>query len=403
MHPHNIMVRYGSGVAELYVEQLDSLYITFNASDFQKKAYAISGTNPETSRDILSYHLYNKLNTFKPAPGNKSTEVYVAEIKKQIASEDSVLSAFKKDHKPTQTFLTWAQKDIVYRNANYLVDFEAFHSMHHTLFTGELYDTKVFPVNDNEAIVSSWYPYHLWQYALSQYAKNDTTIQKSFKQQQWGAAFRACLEKVMAFEPPGMGRDLICYQFLFALSERAYSDYLVLMKNVHHYLSTKPLIALLEAKTKHHESQEKFKISLFQADSKAEKEMVGDFINGLIARNKGKVIYIDIWATWCGPCKSEIPYAIDLHTFYKNMPIVFVNLCLASDREAWKRAVETQKIAGENYYFDNDQSELLARKLKLAGFPTYMIIGKNGQIIDQQAPRPSSGTVIKERLTKLLE
>lgn len=406
IHPHNLLLKYGKGTAELYVQQSDSLFLTFNSADFLKTTYpdfSVNGTNPEVSRDILNYHGYSQLGNFKPVPEGKSVQTYVLELRKYILSEDSVLSSFIKEYHPTPVFVNWAKKDIIYKNANYLVDYEAHHAMRSTTFEGNLYDTKLFPVNDSKAIVSSWYQYHLWQYALARYAQKDSTIQSYFQQQLFGKAYSACLKKVMAAEQPGLGRDFICYQLIFATAERAYPDFKVLMKNVSQYIKSKPLVAILKSKMAQTENQEKFKISLFQSESKAEKEVLGDILETIIEKNKGKVIYIDFWATWCGPCKSEVPYAIELHNSYAGKPITFVNLCLASEREAWKKAVANQKIAGDNYFLDKDQSALLTRKLNLAGFPTYMIIDKNGQLIDRQAPRPSSGDVVRERLDKLVE
>jgi thiol-disulfide isomerase/thioredoxin len=275
--------------------------------------------------------------------------------------------------------------------------------MHKTTFEGVLYDTNVFPVNDTDAIVSSWYQYHLWQYATNKYIQSDSVIQSLLKDQKKGEAYHAALKKVIANEKPGIGRDIICYQILYRLSEEANEVFRQLMKNSEMYVSAKELTSILQEKMQKDDNHANYHISFFKSDSKEEKEIVGDFMNGLISKHKGKIIYIDFWATWCGPCRSEVPYAIDLHDQYQNKPILFVNLCLLSDRDAWKKAIEKQKITGENYYFDKDQSELLKSKLKLEGFPTYMIIGKEGQIINRQAPRPSSGNVIKTLLTKLLE
>ena len=406
LHPHNLLLRYGKGTAELYVGQSDSLFVAFNSSDFMNTAYpdfSVSGTTPDVSRDILNYHRYHKLPPFKPAPAGKSVQAYILELKRYIDSEDSVLSAFIKDRHPTPTFINWAKKDIIYKNANYLVDYEAHHAMRNTTFEGNLYDTTLFPVNNPDALVSSWYQYHLWQYALARYAKNDTTIQRYFQQQLWGNAYGACLKKVMVSEQPGLSRDVISYQLLFATAERAFPEFQVLMKNVSHYIGSNPLIAILKSKMEQTENKEKFKISLFQSESKIENEVLGDILETIIAKNKGQVIYIDFWATWCGPCRSEVPYAIELHNGYKGKPVAFVNLCLASERETWKKAIVNQKIAGDNYFLDKDQSALLTRKLNLAGFPTYMIVDKTGQLIDRQAPRPSSGNVIRERLDKLVE
>lgn len=406
LHTHDITLRYEKGTALLYVKPLDSLYVQLKSDDFQKNQYpdfAVSGNNPQTTKNILSYHFFNKLKHFDPAPAHKSTEEYVASIKHRISTEDSLLSLFNLKYQPTEEFKVWAKKDIIYRNANYLVDFEYHHSMNKTTFEGVLYDTNVFPVNDTDAIVSSWYQYHLWQYATDRYIRSDSVINALLKAQKKGEAYHAALKKVIAVEKPGIGRDIICYQILYMLSEEANDVFRQLMKNSDLYVSAKELTSILQEKMQKEDNHANYHISFFKSDSKEEKEIVGDFMNGLISKHKGKIIYIDFWATWCGPCRSEVPYAIDLHDQYQNKPIVFVNLCLLSDREAWKKAIEKQKIAGENYYFDKDQSELLKSKLKLEGFPTYMIIGKEGQIMHRQAPRPSSDNAIKTLFNKLLE
>ncbi|WP_028523474.1 TlpA family protein disulfide reductase [Runella limosa] len=406
LHPHDITLRYEKGTALLYVRPLDSLHVQLNSENFQQNQYpdfVVSGKNAQTSKDILCYRLFNKLKRFEPAPAHKTTEEYVAGIGRRIATEDSLLALFNLKFQPTAAFKVWAKKDIIYRNANYLVDFEYHHSMQKTTFEGILYDTNVFPVSDTDALVSSWYQYHLWQYATSKYIQRDSVIQGLLKEQKKGEAYRAVLKKITATEKLGIGRDIVCYQILYMLSEEANDVFRELMKNSKMYVSTKELTSILNEKMTKDDNHAKYHISFFKSDSKEEKEIVGDFMNGLISKHKGKIIYLDFWATWCGPCRSEVPYAIDLHNQYKNQPIVFVNLCLLSDREAWKNAIAKQKIAGENYFFDKDQSELLKSRLKLEGFPTYMIISKEGQIINRQAPRPSSGNTIKTVLTKLLE
>lgn len=268
--------------------------------------------------------------------------------------------------------------------------------------SGVLYDTKLFPIRNTNALVSSWYAYHLWQYALDRYTKGDILIQKLFKNQQMNEAYSAGLKKLLTLEPPSFGRDLMSYQILVDLSERAPDPFRELMKQVGRFVSNQSLIHQLQTKVQQVEKQPTYPISVFEAASGAEKEILGDLMNNLLVNHKGKVIYIDIWATWCGPCRSEIPYAFDLHNHFKGQPIEFINLCLSSDREAWKQVIEKQKMVGSNYYFNKDQSELLIRKLNVAGFPTYLIIGKDGQVVNKQAPRPSSGSVIRTRLSELL-
>lgn len=75
---------------------------------------------------------------------------------------------------------------------------------------------------------------------------------------------------------------------------------------------------------------------------------------------------------------------------------------MSSSKAEWEKAIKNRHIEGENYYFNRAQSELLRNKLKFPGYPSYMIIDKNGNVVDDNAPRPSSNEIIKKKLKKLI-
>jgi thiol-disulfide isomerase/thioredoxin len=116
----------------------------------------------------------------------------------------------------------------------------------------------------------------------------------------------------------------------------------------------------------------------------------------LVERHKNKVLYIDIWATWCGPCLEEMKYAPVLHNYFSGKEVVFVNLCLESSSENWLETVSKNHIEGENYYLDANASKSFMGTHNISGFPTFMLIDRNGQ---QRSPvaRPSdTQSVIKQ-------
>ena len=61
---------------------------------------------------------------------------------------------------------------------------------------------------------------------------------------------------------------------------------------------------------------------------------------------KGKYVYIDVWATWCGPCCKEIPYLKELEKKMRKKKIVFVSLSCDKDLQAWKKKLRTDRMGG---------------------------------------------------------
>ncbi len=99
----------------------------------------------------------------------------------------------------------------------------------------------------------------------------------------------------------------------------------------------------------------------------------------ILAKNKGKKIVIDVWASWCGDCLRSLPDVKKLQE--KNPDIVYVFLSLDKDIDSWKNGVERLKIEGEHYYMQSGWEGDFANFLNLNWIPRYLVIDNNGSII----------------------
>ena len=104
---------------------------------------------------------------------------------------------------------------------------------------------------------------------------------------------------------------------------------------------------------------------------------------------KDKVVYVDIWATWCRPCLAEIPYSKILESKFEGKNIAFITLCCSSKQENWEKIVNEYDIPGEHHLLNENQCMYMRDKYHLVSFPTFMIFNK-GDLIYADAPRPSS-------------
>ncbi|MDD3687870.1 MAG: TlpA disulfide reductase family protein [Bacteroidales bacterium] len=103
---------------------------------------------------------------------------------------------------------------------------------------------------------------------------------------------------------------------------------------------------------------------------------------------KGKYIYIDVWASWCGPCRAEIPYLEKLKTKFIGKNIVFVSISVDDDKESWEKALTDEKVEGIQLYAGGWSNEL-CRYYKINSIPRFILIGKDLNIINSDADRPS--------------
>jgi thiol-disulfide isomerase/thioredoxin len=114
---------------------------------------------------------------------------------------------------------------------------------------------------------------------------------------------------------------------------------------------------------------------------------------------KGKKVYIDVWATWCGPCRQEFPYSIKLKEKFKNRDdIVFLYVSVDESKTAWQNFLQTTE-APQGLHIWQYRPTILDDYL-IAGIPRYMLIDKNGKIVMADAPRPSAGALLEKLLLK---
>ncbi|MFS4455679.1 TlpA family protein disulfide reductase [Maribacter sp. 2304DJ31-5] len=102
---------------------------------------------------------------------------------------------------------------------------------------------------------------------------------------------------------------------------------------------------------------------------------------------KGKFVYIDFWATWCAPCKAEIPFLKKLEKKYHDKDIVFLSISSDQSISAWKKMVASEKLGGVQVNIEGDRT--LMDFLSISGIPRFTLIDKEGKIVRASAPRPS--------------
>ena len=113
---------------------------------------------------------------------------------------------------------------------------------------------------------------------------------------------------------------------------------------------------------------------------------------------KGKIVVIDVWATWCGPCIAESPHFEKLAEKYKdNSNLKFVAISIDTNLKAWEKYLSKHEKVSEQLVCNRTEFE----KYILQGVPRFMLIGKKGEIIDVFAPKPSD-PALEETIKKAL-
>jgi thiol-disulfide isomerase/thioredoxin len=123
----------------------------------------------------------------------------------------------------------------------------------------------------------------------------------------------------------------------------------------------------------------------------------------LISRFKGQKVYIDVWATWCSPCKSEFKHSAALKDYLSAQGITM--LYISTDRDAedeqWKKMIKYYNLQGYHVRANDPLTAELYRMLAIEGIPHYAIADENGKILIPHAHRPSALAQLQEQIAGL--
>ena len=115
---------------------------------------------------------------------------------------------------------------------------------------------------------------------------------------------------------------------------------------------------------------------------------------------KGKLVYIDVWATWCGPCRGEIPHLKKLEEAYHGKDIYFVSISTDQDKTAWEKMVKELDLKGIQLHIGSDRSFM--KDYLINSIPRFILLDKDGNIVSADMTRPSNPKTA-EKFDELLD
>ena len=126
-------------------------------------------------------------------------------------------------------------------------------------------------------------------------------------------------------------------------------------------------------------------------------------LHKLIEPYRGRLILLDVWGTWCGPCKDALSHSQEQYERLKEFDLVYLYLANRSPQESWENVIKEYNVTGENvvhYNLPAEQQSAIERFLRVRSFPSYRLISRDGKVLDVDAdPRNLNAlTVLLKKL-----
>lgn len=309
-----------------------------------------------------------------------------------VEAKNQLLSNFQKQFHCSDGFIEWAKKENHYFSVVKLLEYRWMHpllnnqdpieSVPGSFHTKFLKDIKL---SDKEALSTSGYNQFLKEYGhlldLQLYKKRDPEKPVTYKQR---------IRRIYRKTQKGMVRDyLVTIIYQEAIEFEPYKKIEALTEYIQADMTYDPARAFV---------MERFKdIREYQFSQNIELQSmngsVDDFLDSLTAEKPTSLLFIDVWADWCGACIKNFSAMKEMNTHFSGENIHFITFAIESQALKTKQILEEQNLPGSHYLLNSDQTRELKKMFRIEGIPRYILIGKEGQVLTQNAPKPGSKAI----------
>ncbi len=385
-------IKLGEQYAPLYLEPDDSLFITIDEDKFNE-SIKFSGKG---SGNLNMYNRFFYLTQFLSFKNSASTqkrrlsdatedEIFFVEDSLLLAS-NKIIDSLKKVYEPGSEFLSYMKNEIYYKNAEQVISFPLM-KKYLTKQTSKPNYSKRFTdyvaaKNTNDGELSRHPDYIKFLNAVLNYYLIVATSENE----------QLTSEKVYQLKYKLIREKFISTRIQIALMGAVVSEAIeygdaAVVKNMYdEFIKITADVFLADA----------LKDKMKQANASKEGEFAPDFTlsdeNGKkisLSSLKGKLVYIDVWATWCLPCMKELPYSMEMQKKFANKKdIVFMYVSIDDEQTKWKNTIKEKQLTGLHLISPGRTSEI-TKLYAITSIPRYIFIGKDGKIIEANAPQPS--------------
>ncbi len=370
-YAHNFTVYYDRRFYGAYAEPGDSLYFEIDASDLDSAPVFYgdrAAFNNQFSRayTAMAPTFYNEFSRPDAPLADFLTELYG-----KVERNDSVIDAYA-----DSMSIEAAVRDLLKREALFTVANAALDYPGRGEVRVKLMSDPIWKLDDSRNAADMMFPYHVSAYVN---ALEDEV-----------ASPEALIDTIAARHPLGIARDIM---LLKAAEDGEMTD---VARNLFALESVYRLACPAEP-----EATDVPAVTLPGAiyafeDGKAVAVPYTDLASLLAKEYAGKTVYLDMWATWCGPCRAELKALPEVARFMTGDDVVFVGVALKSNMKVWPELISGLPANCHNYFVsDDDASELIMTAFSMTGFPSYRLISPDGKVVDANPPRPMSPAIFE--------
>lgn len=363
----------------VYLGPLDSIYMKAKVNERRQEVKSYGTRLPENQTGIAgpSWSMidhYLQQNLFLDNP-----QRFAKEIHKEWRKKQKEQAQFKTadNYVPRPDFKTTQEKMSIIQFLNH---WEAYLKKRSAMYPEESTNTPPEIANlennisiEDESLLSHT-PYV--NYVVTQLTKADV--------EDIDATSKA-LRSIAALEESGFKHKLLFYQLKKSLQQASNNEertkvidgYLDALHNEYYAPMVRQTYALLQSLGKG-EPAPAFSATTLDGENRSLRDL------------KGQMIVLDLWATWCGPCKAESPFFEKFAIKYKDEPIVFVALSLDQDKNKWEVEAKSKSPSVKQWHI-NALDEFVTH-YNITFIPRFVLIDKEGNFINAYFPNPSDQT-----------